>query len=162
MEDKLTDAPMESQSNLSAAETNDNGEAVHESNRDRKRKRFGMDNLKHGRGNKKRDMGRGKWESVLLVYYHQQLFTDSQRRDQVDRRTRNDMEKAKRATQGDKPSMLPAGFAQDEIDAEDRKPKRKVAVMVGYSGTGYKGMQMLVYCSTGLQLGKRSGMLTDS
>ncbi len=25
---------------------------------------------------------------------------------------------------------------------EDRKPKRKVAVMIGYSGSGYKGMQM--------------------
>ena len=64
-------------------------------------------------------------------------FTDLQRRDQLDRRSRNDAEKAKRQARGDRP-----GFAQEEIDAEDRRPKRKVAVMIGYSGTGYKGMQM--------------------
>lgn len=65
-----------------------------------------------------------------------------QRREQPDRRSRNEAEKAKRDAQGLKPTHLPTGFAQDEIDAEDRRPKRKVAVMIGYSGTGYKGMQM--------------------
>lgn len=30
----------------------------------------------------------------------------------------------------------------DEIEGEERRPKRKVAVMIGYSGTGYKGMQI--------------------
>lgn len=33
-------------------------------------------------------------------------------------------------------------FSRDEIDAEERKPKRKVAVFIGYAGTGYKGMQI--------------------
>lgn len=33
-------------------------------------------------------------------------------------------------------------FSKDEIAAEERRPKRKVAVMIGYSGTGYKGMQV--------------------
>ncbi|KAF4456386.1 tRNA pseudouridine38-40 synthase [Fusarium austroafricanum] len=33
-------------------------------------------------------------------------------------------------------------FTKDEIAAEERRPKRKVAVMVGYAGTGYKGMQV--------------------
>jgi tRNA pseudouridine38-40 synthase len=28
------------------------------------------------------------------------------------------------------------------VDAEERRPKRKVAVMIGYSGTGYRGMQI--------------------
>jgi tRNA pseudouridine38-40 synthase len=28
------------------------------------------------------------------------------------------------------------------VEAEERRPKRKVAVMIGYSGTGYKGMQI--------------------
>lgn len=37
---------------------------------------------------------------------------------------------------------MPAPFASEEIAAEDRKPKRKVAVLIGYSGTGYKGMQI--------------------
>ncbi|KAL8910717.1 MAG: hypothetical protein Q9171_004010 [Xanthocarpia ochracea] len=35
-----------------------------------------------------------------------------------------------------------AKFSKEEIAAEDRKPKKKVAVMLGYSGSGYKGMQL--------------------
>jgi tRNA pseudouridine38-40 synthase len=34
-------------------------------------------------------------------------------------------------------------FSLEEIASEDRRPKRKVAVLIGYSGTGYKGMQIL-------------------
>ena len=33
-------------------------------------------------------------------------------------------------------------FSKEEIDAQGKKPKRKVAVMIGYSGSGYKGMQL--------------------
>ncbi|RCI15330.1 hypothetical protein L249_6521 [Ophiocordyceps polyrhachis-furcata BCC 54312] len=33
-------------------------------------------------------------------------------------------------------------FSKEEIAAETRRPKRKVAVMIGYAGTGYKGMQV--------------------
>ncbi|KYK56501.1 tRNA pseudouridine synthase [Drechmeria coniospora] len=33
-------------------------------------------------------------------------------------------------------------FSKEEIESEERRPKRKVAVMIGYSGTGYKGMQV--------------------
>lgn len=33
-------------------------------------------------------------------------------------------------------------YSKEEIEAEQKRPKRKVAVMVGYSGTGYKGMQV--------------------
>jgi len=33
-------------------------------------------------------------------------------------------------------------FSKEEIESEERRPKRKVAVMIGYSGTGYKGMQL--------------------
>jgi tRNA pseudouridine38-40 synthase len=39
-------------------------------------------------------------------------------------------------------SALPAAFPAEEVEAEERRPKRKVAVMIGYSGTGYKGMQI--------------------
>ena len=35
-------------------------------------------------------------------------------------------------------------FSKEEMDNEERRPKRKVAVMIGYSGSGYKGMQLLV------------------
>ncbi len=33
-------------------------------------------------------------------------------------------------------------FTPEEIAAEERKPKRKVAVLIGYAGTGYHGMQI--------------------
>jgi tRNA pseudouridine38-40 synthase len=33
-------------------------------------------------------------------------------------------------------------FTREEIDAEEKRPKRKVAVLIGYAGTGYKGMQI--------------------
>lgn len=33
-------------------------------------------------------------------------------------------------------------FSAEEIAAEERRPKRKVAVMIGYAGTGYRGMQI--------------------
>lgn len=33
-------------------------------------------------------------------------------------------------------------FTKEEIEAEGRKPKRKVAVLIGYAGSGYKGMQI--------------------
>lgn len=46
------------------------------------------------------------------------------------------------ASNGGKPSVLPKPFSAEEIAAEERKPKHKVAVMIGYSGSGYKGMQM--------------------
>lgn len=33
-------------------------------------------------------------------------------------------------------------FSEAEIAAEERRPKRKVAVLIGYSGTGYHGLQI--------------------
>ena len=41
-----------------------------------------------------------------------------------------------------KPSTLPKPFPEEEVAAEERRPKHKVAVLIGYSGTGYRGMQM--------------------
>jgi tRNA pseudouridine38-40 synthase len=35
-------------------------------------------------------------------------------------------------------------FSKEEVAHEERKPKRKVAVMIGYSGSGYRGMQLCV------------------
>lgn len=39
-------------------------------------------------------------------------------------------------------SYMKINFSAEEIAAEERRPKRKVAVMVGYAGTGYSGLQM--------------------
>ncbi|KAF2150650.1 hypothetical protein K461DRAFT_229557 [Myriangium duriaei CBS 260.36] len=105
------------------------------SEHDRKRKRGDDQRGRNGGRGKKRDMGRKEWQ-----------------REKIDKRERNELEHQKRKQQQengstgnrqlDKPSVLPAGFAQEEIDAEDRRPKRKVAVLIGYSGTGYRGMQI--------------------
>ena len=35
-------------------------------------------------------------------------------------------------------------FSKEEIENEERRPKKKVALMIGYSGTGYYGMQLYV------------------
>ncbi|KAK4180184.1 pseudouridine synthase [Triangularia setosa] len=39
-------------------------------------------------------------------------------------------------------SFMSIEFTPDEIKAEDRRPKRKVAVLIGYAGTGYHGIQI--------------------
>ncbi|OCL12329.1 pseudouridine synthase [Glonium stellatum] len=98
---------------------------------DRKRKWEVKGKLQHGSrgGDKKKNLGR------------RDHF-----REQLDRRGRNEAEQSKRRKieeDGKKvDSVLPSAFSKDEIDAEERKPKRKVAVLLGYSGTGYKGMQI--------------------
>lgn len=39
-------------------------------------------------------------------------------------------------------SYMSIPFSSAEIAAEERRPKRKVAVLIGYSGTGYHGLQI--------------------
>ena len=39
-------------------------------------------------------------------------------------------------------SYMRIQFSEAEIAAEERRPKRKVAVMIGYAGTGYHGLQI--------------------
>ncbi|OCK83549.1 tRNA pseudouridine synthase-like protein [Lepidopterella palustris CBS 459.81] len=99
---------------------------------DKRRKWERGGRLQHGsrgRGDKKKNLGR------------REHF-----REKLDRRGRNDAEQSKRRKideGGDKVnSVLPAAFSKEEIDSDERKPKRKVAVLLGYSGTGYKGMQI--------------------
>jgi tRNA pseudouridine38-40 synthase len=43
---------------------------------------------------------------------------------------------------GEGSSFASLPFSAEEIAAEDRRPKRKVAVMIGYAGTGYHGIQI--------------------
>ncbi|KAF2497429.1 pseudouridine synthase [Lophium mytilinum] len=106
-------------------------ESFPDSGRNKKRKWERGGRLQHGSrgGDKKKNMGR------------REHF-----REQLDRRGRNDSEKAKRQKLEEDgktaDSVLPSAFPKEEIEAEERRPKRKVAVMLGYSGTGYKGMQI--------------------
>lgn len=64
-----------------------------------------------------------------------------------DRRARNEenRQSAKRQKLDGKERGLPVyatQFSKEELENETKKPKRKVAVMIGYSGSGYKGMQL--------------------
>ncbi|POR32814.1 tRNA pseudouridine synthase 1 [Tolypocladium paradoxum] len=86
-----------------------------------------------GGAKKRGDTGRGEW-----------------RREQKNankRKKQDDWREFKRRKVNGKGESVEAGnknnpFSKDEIAAEERRPKRKVAVMIGYSGTGYKGMQV--------------------
>ncbi|KAI1810745.1 pseudouridine synthase [Poronia punctata] len=40
------------------------------------------------------------------------------------------------------PSYMSIQFPEAEIAAEERRPKKKVAVLIGYAGTGYHGLQI--------------------
>lgn len=63
-----------------------------------------------------------------------------------DKRQRNEDEQAakrQRVDRGD--AELPVyatKFDETELQAEERRPKKKVAVLIGYAGTGYRGMQL--------------------
>ncbi|KUJ07085.1 pseudouridine synthase [Mollisia scopiformis] len=88
----------------------------------------GFGSKDQGGRNKKREVGRKEWDST-----------------RVDRRQRNDDQqeaKRRKLEDGAIAGETASPFSKEEIEAESRKPKRKVAVMIGYAGTGYKGMQI--------------------
>lgn len=72
--------------------------------------------------------------------------TDPLSKTKVDKRQRNDMEQASKRQRIDKGEVeLPiyaTKFSDDVLASEERRPKKKVAVMIGYAGTGYRGMQL--------------------
>ncbi|KAB8231768.1 pseudouridine synthase PUS2 [Aspergillus alliaceus] len=82
------------------------------------------------RKRKKGDMGRAEWSRQAL-----------------DKRGRLDKEnevKRRKIENGEevKTPIYATQFSQEDIENEQRRPKKKVAVLLGYSGTGYKGMQL--------------------
>ncbi|MCJ1246020.1 tRNA pseudouridine synthase 1 [Trapelia coarctata] len=88
----------------------------------------GRDNPRgRGGGRQRKEMGRTEWS-----------------RNKGDRRARNDAEAVKRQKVSDERErpIYAVDFSKEDIEAEERRPKRKVAVMIGYSGSGYKGMQL--------------------
>ncbi|KAL8945643.1 MAG: hypothetical protein Q9222_007846 [Ikaeria aurantiellina] len=86
-----------------------------------------------GRGHSRRgrtDMGRSEWSRTA-----------------ADKRARTQatQEAIKRRRLNDEEESLPVyatKFSKEEIEADGKRPKKKVAVMLGYSGSGYKGMQL--------------------
>jgi tRNA pseudouridine38-40 synthase len=72
--------------------------------------------------------------------------TDANSKQKGDKRQRNEDEqevKRQRIERGDAPLPVYATkFDDEELQKEERRPKKKVAVMIGYAGTGYRGMQL--------------------
>lgn len=67
-------------------------------------------------------------------------------KNKVDKRQRNDNEQAVKRQRVDKgETELPiyaTKFSEEVLAGEERRPKKKVAVLIGYAGTGYRGMQL--------------------
>ncbi|KAJ6134435.1 TRNA pseudouridine synthase [Penicillium sp. IBT 18751x] len=79
---------------------------------------------------KNRDMGRSAWS-----------------RQAIDKRERSERQaeaKRRKIENGEevKAPIYATEFTAEEIANEERRPKKKVALMMGYSGTGYYGMQL--------------------
>ncbi|ELR04878.1 tRNA pseudouridine synthase 1 [Pseudogymnoascus destructans] len=82
----------------------------------------------HGSRQPKAEKGRGEWSRNL-----------------VDKRKRNEDEqesKRRKIAEFGEGAVPESPFSKEEIAAEERRPKRKVAVLIGYAGSGYKGMQI--------------------
>ncbi|TVY39399.1 tRNA pseudouridine synthase [Lachnellula occidentalis] len=98
----------------------DRGRGRGDRGRGRGRGRDGDFGNKSGGRSKKGEMGRGEWK-----------------------RARNDeKQEGKRQRTGEAGDYASTLFSKEEIEAEGRQPKRKVAVLIGYAGSGYKGMQI--------------------
>lgn len=68
-------------------------------------------------------------------------------RQAVDKRTRIEETETKRRkveTGEAEAPIYATEFSKEEIESEERRPKKKCAVLLGYSGTGYHGMQLYV------------------
>ncbi|KAI5306656.1 Bud site selection protein bud4 [Ascosphaera pollenicola] len=87
---------------------------------------------RRSRKDKGRDLGRKAWS-----------------RQNIDKRARNAEEqevKRRKLEDGEEVSLpiYATQYSKEEIAADQRRPKKKVAVLIGYSGSGYHGMQMTV------------------
>lgn len=76
-------------------------------------------------------------------------------RQTVDKRTRTEEKaeaKRRKIESGEAEAPIYATeFSKEEIENEERRPKKKCAVLLGYSGTGYSGMQLYVLPRCGAQ-----------
>ncbi|EQL35885.1 tRNA pseudouridine38-40 synthase, variant 1 [Blastomyces dermatitidis ATCC 26199] len=82
-----------------------------------------------GRKNKRKDLGRKAWSRQT---------TDKRARTEASQESkRRKLERGEGAL-----PIYATEFSKEDIEADQRRPKKKVAVMLGYSGSGYKGMQL--------------------
>ncbi|KAF8448300.1 pseudouridine synthase [Terfezia claveryi] len=93
-------------------------------------RRGGHQNTKQGRKERKKgkkEMGRTSYSRNLETREPGRSAEPSNKRVRLD---------------GEEATDKPAGEAAEHEEKEARRPKRKVAVLIGYSGHGYKGMQL--------------------
>ncbi|KAI1344148.1 pseudouridine synthase [Xylariaceae sp. FL0016] len=119
-------------STISAEATPSNSE-----NRDKtgQRKRH-FDSKRGGRGQdkKRKNLSRKDWNRGNL--------DRRERNNEWQERKRRKVDENGNSTDAAEPSYMNIQFPEAEIAAEERRPKRKVAVMIGYAGTGYCGLQI--------------------
>ncbi|KAB8215512.1 pseudouridine synthase [Aspergillus novoparasiticus] len=82
------------------------------------------------RKRKKGDLGRAEWSRQT-----------SDKRGRIDKENQAKRQKLEKGEEVKAP-IYATHFSQEDIENEQRRPKKKVAVLLGYSGTGYKGMQL--------------------
>ncbi|KAB8079020.1 pseudouridine synthase [Aspergillus leporis] len=82
------------------------------------------------RKRKKGDMGRTEWSRQTL-----------DKRGRLDKENEKKRRKIENGEEVRAP-IYATQFSKEDIENEQRRPKKKVAVLLGYSGTGYKGMQL--------------------
>ncbi|PGH13410.1 tRNA pseudouridine(38-40) synthase [Helicocarpus griseus UAMH5409] len=98
---------------------------------DRKRKLEPNDTGRAGGGRraKGKDLGRKAWSRQP---------TDKRARTEASRENkRRKIEEGKEGL-----PIYATEFSKEDIEADQRRPKKKVAVLIGYSGSGYHGMQL--------------------
>lgn len=79
---------------------------------------------------KNRDMGRAEYARQAI-----------NKRERSERQAENKRRKIENGEEVTAP-IYATQFSKEEIANEERRPKKKVAVLMGYSGTGYFGMQL--------------------
>ncbi|KAF3392469.1 tRNA pseudouridine synthase 1 [Penicillium rolfsii] len=84
-------------------------------------------------------------ESVRTVIWEGQNGGSRQALDKRKRAEEREAAKRRKIENGEQVTnpIYATEFSKEEIENEERRPKKKVALMIGYSGTGYYGMQLI-------------------
>ncbi|KAI2642722.1 pseudouridine synthase [Xylaria nigripes] len=90
---------------------------------------------------KKADRGRGRKRRNEFGRKDKKASEKGPQIDWRDRKRRKVNQDGEDGTKPE-PSYMSIQFPKAEIAAEERRPKRKVAVLIGYAGTGYHGLQI--------------------
>ncbi|KAI5863288.1 pseudouridine synthase [Durotheca rogersii] len=102
--------------------------------RNKQHRRLDANGRRKGRDTKRKDSHRGG--------DHRDPSDKRPRTYEWQERKRRRLDEDKNSGRQPEPSYMSIQFPEEEIAAEERRPKRKVAVLIGYAGTGYHGLQI--------------------